>query len=252
MKVVICTGGFDPLTNAHVAYFESARALGDRLIVGVNSDEWLERKKGKAFMSRSVRRDIIKGLRAVDDVIYFNDDDGSAIDAIERVRAAYPDDEIIFANGGDRTKTNIPEMVCKDVTFVFGVGGENKLNSSSWLLAEWEDYIRQNMKPVTNRVWGCYQVLDEINSGLKVKLLKVDPGKSLSYQRHFLRKEFWVAVEGQSTVNRGGELLTLNPGDTIMIGKEQWHQLINKTDKVITVFEVQFGDACYEEDIERA
>ena len=203
-------------------------------------------------MSRSVRRDIIKGLRAVDNVIYFNDDDGSAIDAIEVVKAKYPDDEIIFANGGDRTKTNIPEMVCTGVTFEFGVGGENKLNSSSWLLADYENYIRDKLKPITKRVWGHYQVLDEVTSGLKTKLLEVDPGKSLSYQRHQLRNEFWVVVQGQATVNRGGELLTLNPGDTIMIGKQQWHQLINKTKEVVTVFEVQFGEACYEEDIERA
>lgn len=252
MKVVICTGGFDPLTDAHVAYFEAAKALGDKLVVGVNSDEWLERKKGRAFMTQNVRRDIIKGLRAVDDVILFNDDDGSAVDAIEQVRNAYPDDEIIFANGGDRTKNNIPEMVCQDVTFMFGVGGENKLNSSSWLLADYEDYILNKSKPITERIWGRYQVLDEITENIKVKLLEVDPGKSLSYQRHYLRREFWIVMDGPATVNRGGELLTLEEGEAIMIDVEQWHQLINKTDKKITVFEVQFGEACIEGDIERA
>ena len=252
MKTVICTGGFDPITDAHIAYFAAARKLGDRLVVGVNSDEWLTRKKGKPFMNLFTRMVVVSALKMVDKAIVFNDDDGSAIDAIETVRNLYPDDEIIFANGGDRTKTNIPEMVCKHVTFEFGVGGENKANSSSWILADWENFVLEKRQPITERVWGRYQVLDEPNSNIKVKMLVVDPGKSLSYQRHYFRKEFWIGVEGQSTVNLGGELLTLNPGDTIMIGKEQWHQLINKTDTPITVFEVQFGELCVEEDIERA
>ena len=252
MKTVICTGGFDPVTDAHVAYFTAAKALGDRLVVGVNSDEWLTRKKGKPFMNLFTRMAVVRAMKMVDEVIVFNDDDGSAIDAIQIVKDMFPDDEIIFANGGDRTKNNIPEMVCKDVTFMFGVGGENKANSSSWILADYADYILQQNHPVTERVWGRYKVVENFGNKIKVKTLEVDPGKSLSYQRHFMRREFWIVESGVATVNRCGELLTLNAGDTIMIGKEQWHQLINKTDKPLTVFEVQYGECCVEEDIERA
>lgn len=139
-KVVLVTGGFDPLHSGHIEYFKAAKALGNILVVGVNSDAWLERKKGRAFMPSNERVTIIQNLRMVDHCILFNDDDGSAIEAINNVKMLYPNSQIIFANGGDRTKENIPEMTEKDVEFVFGVGGQNKLNSSSWLLEEWNLY----------------------------------------------------------------------------------------------------------------
>jgi len=140
MKIVLVTGGFDPIHSGHIAYFEEAKKLGDLLIVGVNSDAWLERKKGRAFMPWSERATIVDNLKMVDFVYEFYDDDGSSIDAIKRVREAYPDAKIIFANGGDRTKDNIPEMAFEDanVEFVFGIGGEDKRNSSSWILEEWK------------------------------------------------------------------------------------------------------------------
>ena len=90
---------------------------------------------------------VIENLRMVDHCILFNDDDGSSIEAIRNVQMLYPKDEIIFANGGDRTAVNIPEMVVQDVVFKFGVGGDDKQNSSSWILEEWK-------KPRTDRAWG--------------------------------------------------------------------------------------------------
>src|SRR6056300_73138 len=139
MKIVLVTGGFDPLHSGHLSYFESAKELGDILVVGINSDEWLINKKGKSFMPLLDRVSIIQNLRMVDEYVLFNDLDNSAIDAINQVRATWPDSEIIFANGGDRTMENIPEMKIQDsnLTFEFGVGGENKQNSSSVLLAKW-------------------------------------------------------------------------------------------------------------------
>src|SRR5210317_990023 len=131
MHVVLVTGGFDPLHSGHIEYFKAAAALGDKLVVGVNSDAWLERKKGRAFMPSTERVPIIQNLNMVDHCILFNDNDNTAIEAIKNVKAMYPDAQIIFANGGDRTANNIPEMVFNDVTFVFGVGGEDKKNSSS-------------------------------------------------------------------------------------------------------------------------
>ena len=133
MKVVLVTGGFDPLHSGHIAYFKAARELGDHLVVGVNSDAWLERKKGKAFMPFEERCAIIKELNCVDEVIGFKDDDDTACGAIFQVLSTCGSQtKVIFANGGDRSKQNIPEMALSDVEFVFGVGGEDKKNSSSW------------------------------------------------------------------------------------------------------------------------
>ena len=169
MNIVLVTGGFDPLHSGHIAYFEAAKKLGDKLIVGCNSDAWLERKKGRAFMPITERTTIIQNLRMVDGVILFNDDDGSSIEAVKNVQNLFPNDQIIFANGGDRTAGNIPEMACKDVIFKFGVGGDDKRNSSSWILEEWK-------APKTERTWGYYRVLHEDGQQVKVKELTVNPG----------------------------------------------------------------------------
>ena len=128
MKIILVTGGFDPLHSGHIEYFKAAKQLGNLLIVGINSDAWLTRKKGRAFMPAVERKAIIENLHQVHKVIEFNDTDNSAIDAIRQVQKMFPRDKIVFANGGDRTKDNIPEMVFEDVEFVFGVGGENKAN----------------------------------------------------------------------------------------------------------------------------
>jgi D-beta-D-heptose 7-phosphate kinase/D-beta-D-heptose 1-phosphate adenosyltransferase len=197
-RIVLITGGFDPLHSGHIAYIKAARELGDSLIVGVNSDEWLRRKKGQEFMPWEERATIIAALHDVDRVINFDDSDNSAKDAIRKVRTIYPTAQIIFANGGDRTKENIPEMDLLEemlhLDFVFAVGGEDKKNSSSWILQEWK-------APKTERQWGYYRVLHEV-AGMKVKELTVNPGKSLSMQRHHHRAEYWIVSEGQASVNR--------------------------------------------------
>ena len=140
MRVVLVTGGFDPLHSGHIAYFDAAKKLGDILIVGVNSDEWLTRKKGKPFMPWGERALIISKLQMVDGIRHFDDSDGSARDAIRKVLASYPDDYIIFANGGDRKLGTIPEMdVDSDrLEFAFSVGGDDKKNSSSWILENYK------------------------------------------------------------------------------------------------------------------
>jgi D-beta-D-heptose 7-phosphate kinase/D-beta-D-heptose 1-phosphate adenosyltransferase len=139
-RVVIVTGGFDPVHSGHIAYIRAAAALGETLCVGVNSDEWLTRKKGKAFLPFEERKEIVLALKGVDMVVRFDDSDGSARDCIRKVRLIHPHDHLIFANGGDRTRENIPEMDVgdHDISFVFGVGGEDKKNSSSWILKGWQ------------------------------------------------------------------------------------------------------------------
>ena len=244
MKIVLVTGGFDPIHSGHIEYFKSARELGDKLIVGVNSDAWLARKKGRSFLPGYERIAIIENLKMVDGVILFNDDDGTAIEAIKNVQQLYPNDQIIFANGGDRTATNIPEMLLTDVMFKFGVGGENKKNSSSWILEEWK-------APKTERPWGYYRVLHNV-PGLKVKELTVNPGQRLSMQRHQCRSEFWIVSEGNGLVRwdkQGSTRLNLHQTETISNG--EWHQLDNPTDQPLKLVEIQFGTACDEADIER-
>ena len=139
--VTLVTGGFDPLHSGHIAYFKAAREFGNSLCVGVNSDDWLTRKKGKPFMNVSERMSIIKELKCVDIAIEFIDKDDSACDAIGTALEVY--DNVLFCNGGDRGSVNTPEYeryrYDKRVEFKFGVGGEDKKNSSSWLLNNWRD-----------------------------------------------------------------------------------------------------------------
>jgi cytidyltransferase-like protein len=244
-KIVLVTGGFDPLHSGHIAYFQEARKLGDILVVGVNSDAWLERKKGRAFMPHLERINIVRNIKGVDFVIGFNDSDGSAKNAIELVRKSYPGDRIIFANGGDRTQVNIPEMdiIDDNLEFVFGVGGEDKKNSSSWILQEWK-------APKTERPWGYYRVLHEV-PGMKVKELTVNPGQSLSMQRHNHRSEYWIVSEGECKVEKEFAALFLRQHETIRIPVTDWHQLSNPTDKICRIVEIQYGNRCEEDDIER-
>ena len=140
-SIVLVTGGFDPLHSGHIRYFKAAKDLGDKLCVAVNSDDWLTRKKGKPFMPIEERIAIIKELRMVDVTIEFIDKDDSANDAIGMALQVY--DEIIFANGGDRHNENTPEFDkygnSDRVTFAWGVGGERKMNSSSWILKDWDE-----------------------------------------------------------------------------------------------------------------
>ncbi len=138
--LVLVSGGFDPLHSGHIAFFKAAKELGT-LGVAVNSDDWLIRKKGKYFMNVAERMSIIKELKCVDVCIEFRDKDDTANDAIYMALEVY--NKVIFCNGGDRTKSNIPEMEkWKDddrVSFVFGVGGDDKKNSSSWILNRWNE-----------------------------------------------------------------------------------------------------------------
>lgn len=139
-KIVLVTGGFDPLHIGHIEYFKEASKLGNKLVVGLNSDEWLKRKKGKEFMDWINRASVISELKSVDYVIAFDDSDNSAVDAIKKCLERYPNSLVVFANGGDRGKDNSPELSFKSdrLEHVFGVGGTDKKNSSSWILNKWQ------------------------------------------------------------------------------------------------------------------
>ena len=250
-NIVLVTGGFDPLHSGHISYFKAAKSLGDKLIVGLNSDSWLQRKKGRSFMPITERVQIIESINVVDNVLLFNDDDNSSKEAIKNVRRLYPNDKIIFANGGDRTTSNTPEMdiIDDNLEFAFGVGGENKKNSSSWILEEWKS-------PKTERAWGYYRVLHE-TQGCKVKELTVNPCQQLSMQRHFKRNEYWMVTEGKCVLNSMLESEYNLPSrflckhDSFVVAVGEWHQLSNPYKEPCKIVEVQYGEECEEEDIER-
>ena len=144
-KVSLVTGGFDPIHSGHIRYFERAKDLSNYLVVGLNGDPWLKRKKGQYFQSWTERADIIRHLNMVDAVISWDDSDDSALGAIAKCLEI--SEKVVFCNGGDRTKTNIPEQTegyddDPRVEFVYGTGGDDKMNSSSWILNSYFDRQR--------------------------------------------------------------------------------------------------------------
>ena len=135
-KLSLVTGGFDPIHSGHISYFKRAKDLSNYLVVGINTEEWLTRKKGQYFQSWKERAEIIRHLSMVDAVISWEDNDDSACGAIAKCLDIA--ETVVFANGGDRGKDNTPEVEKYGsdhrVQFVWGVGGDDKLNSSSWIL----------------------------------------------------------------------------------------------------------------------
>ena len=255
-RIVLVTGGFDPLHSGHIEYFKAAKKLGDELIVGVNSDAWLTRKKGRPFMPFEERMAVIKNLSVVDKVIHVMNDDkyDDASGAIHHLFSTNGPITIVFANGGDRKKGNVPEeKIYGDsprVEFVYGVGGETKMNSSSWILEEWK-------APKTERTWGYYRVIHEYEKHTKVKELTVTPGSRLSMQRHQERSEHWFVAEGTASV-----YTSTDEKDVKLVGRYKqheslhipvgsWHQLVNEDRIPLKLVEIQYGTNCVEEDIER-
>jgi mannose-6-phosphate isomerase-like protein (cupin superfamily) len=143
------------------------------------------------------------------------------------------------------------DVADENIEFVFGVGGEDKKNSSSWILQEWK-------APKTGRPWGYYRVLHENGPQVKLKELTVDPGMCLSMQRHNDRAEFWFVAEGEASIYTINERKTdiehigfYKKFDYIFIDNNQWHRLCNETTEPLKIIEIQYGENCVEEDIER-
>ena len=145
-QLSLVTGGFDPIHSGHIAYFERAKDLSNYLVVGINTNEWLTRKKGQYFLPWIERAEIIRHLDMVDAVITVPDDDeGSACGAIAKCLEIA--ETVVFCNGGDRGKDNTPEIIKYDddprVDLAYSIGGDDKMNSSSWIL---KDYFNRQRK----------------------------------------------------------------------------------------------------------
>ena len=129
-KIVCVSGGFDPIHIGHVRMIQDAAKLG-HVIVIANSDEWLMRKKGYVFMPYKERQEILYAIKGVVDVVEAMDEDDTVCKSLHRLNPH------IFANGGDRGDRNTPEMdTCKKlgIQMVWGMGGNDKPQSSSWLI----------------------------------------------------------------------------------------------------------------------
>lgn len=129
-KTIMVSGGFDPVHVGHIRMILEASKYGDVIVVA-NSDDWLFRKKGFVFMEFEQRAEVLSSIKGVIFVSGVDDSDGTVIEAIRRLK---PD---IFANGGDRKKHNTPEQfICEElgIEMLWGIGGENKANSSSELV----------------------------------------------------------------------------------------------------------------------
>ncbi len=134
-RIVAVSGGFDPIHIGHVRMIAEAAALGDELVVILNNDNWLIKKKGYVFMPQEERREILLNIKGVSRVVFTdhaqNDPDRSVCRELRSIKPH------VFANGGDRNDKNTPEMdVCNElgIEMIFAVGKGGKVQSSSWLV----------------------------------------------------------------------------------------------------------------------
>lgn len=138
-NMIILSGGFDPIHKGHVRMFKEA-SLNGMVVAGLNSDQWLIRKKGKFFMPFVERKEILESIKYIDLVKSFDDSDDTACSLINKINNEYSENyNIFFGNGGDRTNQTTPEIkFCNDnnIDLIWGLGG-GKIQSSSELLKNW-------------------------------------------------------------------------------------------------------------------
>jgi D-beta-D-heptose 7-phosphate kinase/D-beta-D-heptose 1-phosphate adenosyltransferase len=142
--IVLVSGGFDPVHSGHIALIQEAARFGE-VVVLLNSDRWLRKKKEKEFLPFKERKTIIGSIKKVIDVLSFNDSDLTCINGIQKAIKKYPKHNLKFANGGDRKgKTMLENKEAKfcqknGVETLWGIGGDFKMNSSSWILKRWKE-----------------------------------------------------------------------------------------------------------------
>ena len=180
-NLCLITGGFDPIHQGHVEYIKSAKEISSYLVIGLNSDDWLCEKE---LCFHADREEVLKSISYVDEVIAFDDSDDSAYDAINI--CLKKSKKVIFANGGDRNRQNIPELALfknnNKVDFMFSVGGDLKIESSSSLTSNFYNNftkILNSEKGVTNfndisSPWGFHNLVID-NKSYKVKILSINP-----------------------------------------------------------------------------
>lgn len=247
-KWVAVSGGFDPVHIGHVRMLNAAKALGDRLVVIVNNDNWLRTKKGFVFMPEEERAELLSHLVPVDRVVLTqhtpHDSDMSVCKVLKELRPK------VFANGGDRVSDNVPEVaVCKelDIEMAFNVGDGGKIQSSSWMIASAVEALKTNERP-----WGTFKNHHAM-PGVHLKTLHVNPQSRISLQNHQHRSETWILVSGEATAIVGDSLnelreVLLKINEPFYVPAGMIHRLASKTGG--TLVEISYGEFD-EEDIER-
>jgi len=134
MKTIIVSGYFDPIHVGHLEMLNLARALGDELIVIVNSDLQAKIKKGRSFMREEDRLEIVKSIKLVDSAFLSVDENATVCKSLKKVRKIYPHNELVFANGGDRKGSSVPNpeaQACEKLNIEMVDGLGDKIRSSS-------------------------------------------------------------------------------------------------------------------------
>ena len=243
----LVSGGFDPVHLGHLKMLQEAKKLANKVIVLLNNDEWLIKKKGKPFMNENQRKEILSEFKSITKVIIQNSSDKSSNQAIEDFVRNNPNKSICYCNGGDRSniKNILESKICKKlgVSLEFGVGGEEKVESSSQL-------SRNYLGNVEKRPWGNYHVIAK-NTGYQIKEIKVAQGSKLSLQKHKSRSEFWQIVKGKSKIIVENQEHYLKEKEYIYIPKNVVHRIENIGEKELIFIEIQLGENLKEDDIIR-
>ena len=243
----LVSGGFDPVHIGHLRMFQDAKKLADEVIVLLNNDDWLVKKKGKPFMNQNQRKEILEEFKSISEVIIQTSSEPSSSLAIEDFVIKNTNKSICYCNGGDRSNIeNIRESeICKKlkVNLEFGIGGENKIESSS-------DLTKNYLGNIEKRPWGNYHIIAR-NLGYQIKEIKVSVNSKLSLQKHQNRAEFWQIIKGNCKVTVGEKEYELEDNNNIYIPKDTIHRIENTGNQELIFVEIQLGKDIKEEDIVR-
>ncbi len=227
--------------------FQDAKNIANKVILLLNNDEWLTKKKGKPFMNQNQRKEILEEFKSISEVIIQTSSEPSSSVAIEEFVNKNPNKSICYCNGGDRS--NIKKIreseVCKKlkVNLEFGVGGENKIESSSEL-------TKNYLGDIEKRPWGNYHIIAK-NLGYQIKEIRVSINSKLSLQKHQNRAEFWQIIRGNCIVTVGKKKYNLEDNNNIYIPKDTLHRIENTGDQELIFIEIQLGKDIKEDDIVR-
>ena len=243
----LVSGGFDPVHVGHLRMFQDAQSLSDNVILLLNNDEWLIKKKGKPFMNQHQRKEILNEFQSISKVIIQTSNDKSSSRAIEEFVENNPNKSICYCNGGDRSNIgNIHESeICNElgVNLEFGIGGGEKVESSSQLT---KNYLGN----IEKRPWGNYHIIAK-NLGYQIKEIRVSQGSKLSLQKHKNRSEFWQIIKGKSKITIKDNECYLKEKEHIYIPKNTVHRIENIGNEELVFIEIQLGESLKEDDIVR-
>ncbi len=245
--IALVSGGFDPVHLGHLKMFQDAKRISKKVVLLLNNDEWLTKKKGKPFMNQNQRKEILSEFKSISEVIIQTSSDPSSSSAIKEFAKKNRDKLICYCNGGDRSSIkNIREYdVCNKlgIDLQFGIGGDKKIESSS-------DLTKNYLGEIEKRPWGSYHIIAK-NSGYQIKEIKVSINSKLSLQKHNNRAEFWQIIDGECFAIVGKEKYELKNNDHIYIPRDTIHRIENTGKKELIFIEIQLGNDIKEDDILR-